>query len=85
MGPRGRSGQVRKISPPPGFDPRITIPTTLPGPLSWGASVYLAFFVTPVTNEQLNIWCVNSGVEKRNKNMCRILCRHSLQSQKSLM
>ena len=28
-GPQGRFGQVRKISPPPGFDPR----TTLPGPL----------------------------------------------------
>ena len=25
-GPKGRSGQVRKISPPPGFDPRIVQP-----------------------------------------------------------
>ena len=25
-GPQGRSGQVRKISPPPGFDPRIIQP-----------------------------------------------------------
>jgi len=25
-GPRGRSGQVRKISPPPGFDPRTAQP-----------------------------------------------------------
>ena len=25
-GPQGRSGQVRKISPPPGFDPRIVQP-----------------------------------------------------------
>ena len=24
--PQGRSGQVRKISPPPGFDPRIVQP-----------------------------------------------------------
>jgi hypothetical protein len=37
-GPQGRSGQVRKILLPPGFDPRISssypvaIPTTLPGP-----------------------------------------------------
>ena len=35
--PQGRSGHVRKISLPPGFDPRIfqpvAIPTTLPGPL----------------------------------------------------
>jgi hypothetical protein len=25
-GPQGRSGRVRKISPPPGFDPRIVQP-----------------------------------------------------------
>ena len=25
-GPRGRSGQVRKTSPPPGFDPRTVQP-----------------------------------------------------------
>ena len=25
-GPQGRSGQVRKISPPPGFDPRTAQP-----------------------------------------------------------
>ena len=35
-GPQGRSGQVRKISPPPGFDPgpsspySVAIPTELP-------------------------------------------------------
>ena len=35
--PQGRSGQARKISPPPGFDPRtvqpvaVAIPTELPG------------------------------------------------------
>jgi hypothetical protein len=39
-GPQGWSGRVRKISPPPGFDPRpfqpgssVPIPTELPGPL----------------------------------------------------
>jgi hypothetical protein len=26
VGPQGRSGQVRKISPPPGFDPRTVQP-----------------------------------------------------------
>jgi hypothetical protein len=38
-GPQGRSGQVRKISSPPVFDPRtvqpgssVAIPTELPGP-----------------------------------------------------
>jgi len=29
-GPQGRSGQVRKISPPPGFDPRTVQPVTSP-------------------------------------------------------
>ena len=28
-GPQGRSGQVRKISPPPGFDPRTVQPLTI--------------------------------------------------------
>ena len=39
MGPRARFGQVRKISAPPGFDPRtvqpgssVAILTELPGP-----------------------------------------------------
>jgi len=36
-GPQGRSGEVRKISPPPGFDPQTIQPigscyTMLPGP-----------------------------------------------------
>ena len=41
-GPQGRSGQVRKISPPPGFDPRTVQPVAsrytdqLPGPLTMG-------------------------------------------------
>jgi hypothetical protein len=26
-------------------------------------------------NDQLNIWCVNLGMEVHHKNMCRILCR----------
>jgi len=38
-GTQGRSGRVRKISPPPGFDPRIVqpvaspVPTELPRPV----------------------------------------------------
>jgi hypothetical protein len=34
-GPQGRSRRVRKISPPPGFDPRpsVAIPTELPCPM----------------------------------------------------
>ena len=32
-GPQGRSGQVRKISAPPGFDPRTVQPVALSGPL----------------------------------------------------
>ena len=45
-GPQGRYGQVRKISPPPGFDPRsvqpvatVAIPTELPGPLTCNGEV----------------------------------------------
>ena len=30
MGPQSRSGQVRKISPPPGFDPRAVQPVASP-------------------------------------------------------
>jgi hypothetical protein len=46
-GPQGRSGQVRKISPPPEFDPRpsspspVAIPTELPGPLARGSVCFL--------------------------------------------
>ena len=29
-GPQGRSGQVRKISRPPGFDPRVVQPVAIP-------------------------------------------------------
>ena len=28
-GPQGRSGQLRKISPPPGFDPRTVQPVAI--------------------------------------------------------
>jgi len=48
-GPQGRSGQVRKISPPPGFDSRtvqpgssVAIPTEISGPqLCTGADITL--------------------------------------------
>jgi len=32
-GPQSRSRQVRKISPPPGFDPGTVQPVAIPGPL----------------------------------------------------
>ena len=41
-GPRGRSGEVRKISPPPGFDPRIVEPV---------ASRYTDWATRPNINE----------------------------------
>jgi len=53
-GPQGRSGQVRNISPPPGFDPRAVhvIPTELPGPhlsiLPEKESTYAGLAVTTV-------------------------------------
>ena len=34
MDPRAGAGRVRKISPPPGFDPRTVQPVTIPGTLS---------------------------------------------------
>jgi hypothetical protein len=41
-GPQGRSGRVRKISPPPGFDPRtVAVPTELPGPLHTYIRTYI--------------------------------------------
>ena len=39
--PRGRSGQVRKISPPPGFDPRTVQPV---------ASRYTDYATRPTNN-----------------------------------
>jgi hypothetical protein len=42
-GPQGRSGQVWKISPPPGFDPRIVQPVAseLSRPTNYCVRVYL--------------------------------------------
>jgi hypothetical protein len=48
-GPQGRSGQVRKTSPPPGFDPRTIqpvaspIPTELPDPVKY---IYIIPYIT---------------------------------------
>ena len=46
-GPQGRSGQVRKISPPPGFDPRTVQPVAsrytdyaIPAHLKWQCLEY---------------------------------------------
>ena len=41
-GPQGRSGQVRKISPPPGFDPRTVQPV---------ASRYTDYATRPITEK----------------------------------
>ena len=46
---QGRSGQVRKISPPPGFDHRTVqplIPTTLPGPHYVSLNVKIIYLIT---------------------------------------
>jgi hypothetical protein len=48
-GPQGRFGQVRKISPPPGFDPRIVQPVdsrytdyaTRPTEAHWPYYIYI--------------------------------------------
>ena len=53
-GPQGRSGQVRKISPPPGFDPRTVQPV---------ASRYTDYAIRPyVDKDYSNIFhlpCIN--------------------------
>jgi hypothetical protein len=52
-GPQGRSGRVRKISPPPGFDPHTVHPV---------ASRYtdwaiLAYHTEPVSHKICNVFC----------------------------
>jgi hypothetical protein len=39
-GPQGRSGQVREISPPPGFDPR-TVQPVASGYTDWAITAHL--------------------------------------------
>jgi len=46
-GPQGRSGQVRKILSPPGFDPRTVQPV---------ASRYTDYATRPVTGQLLIIY-----------------------------
>jgi hypothetical protein len=72
-GPQGRSGQVRKISPPPGFDPRTVQPvashhTELPGPLQ----VYRVrqnFFCSQFFHEKL---CKSSANYIAIKSNCKV-------------
>jgi hypothetical protein len=50
-GPQGRCGRVRKISPPPGFDPRTVQPCALRATLSctrerdWSACTFWASWI----------------------------------------
>jgi len=53
VGPQGRSGQVRKISPPPGFDPRTVQPV---------ASRYTDYVTRP-TVDWLGWWCTCSHAD----------------------
>jgi hypothetical protein len=55
-GPRGRSGQVQKISPPPGFDPRTVQPV---------ASCFTDYATWPTVKIKKNKPCVYS-VEHNN-------------------
>ena len=48
-GPQGRSWDVRKISPPPGFDPR-TVQLVASRYFSWHALIYFAFISEYITN-----------------------------------
>jgi len=50
-GPHGRSGQVRKISPPPGFDPRSVQPV---------ASRYTDYATRPTSRQDTSPICISS-------------------------
>ena len=50
-GPQGRSGQVRKISPPPGFDPRSVQPV---------ASRYTNYAIRPTTVSLVKVKLCNA-------------------------
>jgi hypothetical protein len=53
-GPQGRSGRVRKISPPPGFDPR-TVQSVASRYNDWGTPAHkLSVLVVVVWIELLN-------------------------------
>jgi hypothetical protein len=60
-GPQGRSGRVRKISPPPGFDPRTVQPV---------ASRYTDWAIPAQTNEiknkQYNKILTQSNLKSQN-------------------
>ena len=68
-GPQGRSGPVRKISPPPGFDPRparspVAISTELPGPhLQY--STEIIHVTSKVTTEHVHKSCLWKVSSKR--------------------
>ena len=64
-GPQGRSGRVRKIPPPPGFDPRTVQPVLIPTTLSRSQNritapkylIYLGWLA--VLSFTLNLFSVN--------------------------
>jgi hypothetical protein len=58
-GPQGRSGQVRKISPQPGFDPRTVQPV---------ASRYIDYAIPAHRNSTV---CLNSHVLSKSSLMLR--------------
>ena len=80
-GPQGRSGQVRKISAPPGFDPRtyspwpVAIPTELPGPLGFGILLGKFFPNSCPGISKIGLRCVNNPEERRFQlhHECRIV------------
>jgi hypothetical protein len=69
-GPQGRSGQVRKNSPPPGFDPRTVQPV---------ASRYTYYEVGPKNN-----WNLNVARELEVVARCAARCRESTPYSSSL-
>jgi hypothetical protein len=61
-GPHGRSGRVRKISPPPGFDPRTVQPVAIPTELPRSPEV-LHTSIIPINIRSVKIVLNNQYIE----------------------
>ena len=67
-GPRGRSGQVRKISPPPGFDP-LTVQPIASRYTDWATGPQEAKYLT--SNEA---WALTAGLAISSVNITVVFC-----------
>ena len=67
-GPQGRSGQVRKISPPPGFDPRTVQPV---------ASRYTNYVTRSTLHEDQYAYLISRSALFRVRNVSNKSCREN--------